>query len=120
MKVGDIVFERRYRYGQKGLGEPEEVTITKVGRVWSYYGKGHRADRFEFGPGDGPHEIDRGEFGGDVGFVFLTLKAATDHDRRLAAWDEIRTATRWGNTAPRHLDADALEALAAQLKEPEQ
>lgn len=110
--VGQTVIEATV---DRGKTVARSVTITKIGRVWAYYG---RVERFDLETG----EIDGGPDWGSPGRVFIDESAYNEHVRRRTAWTALLAIfnSRGRHNPPDHLSADQVEEMVKLLKEPEE
>lgn len=102
--------QRLYYVPNRRYGDPQWLTVTSVGRRWATCGEGYGAIRVDMNT----LQVD-GRGYSSPGRCYLSK---ADHDnevRRSNAWDELRKATYYG-PAPKHLDADDVEALLATVR----
>lgn len=116
--LGQTVFVEHHEFGRaKDLGEPFPRKVVKIGRKWGTL-EGWNGGRFELGEGEGPFEIDGGEYS-SPGNVWLSLEARERYLATHAAWERLGQLTTRGTRPPPHITAEQIDAIVAQLRGPE-
>ncbi len=88
-----------------------EITVTKVGRKWAYYGEGWQRDRFDISTGC----VD----GGGCSSAGRVYASRDEHEKRIAAgeaWDRLRRLVDRQWHPPEGVDAERIEQAIALLE----